>query len=134
MVCKITWEKNKNQLNHKSGLLWFELWKCLLPFGIGIRFYVILKAMSVFFAKGHFFFCLETHVETVLITWDIYSFWFLTLFITGLSSIYLEAAYELKVHKFNGWSVCGETGSEEPGIHHVARSDIIGSHKPSYSS
>lgn len=40
-----------------------------------------------------------------------------------------------KVDKFSGRDVClWENGIKKPNIHHVARNDIIGNHKPSYSS
>lgn len=90
------------------------------------RFYLILKGMSVFLRDacwnnahnlGHLIHFDSQHCSSL--DWATFIWW---------------QPMNSKVHNFNSRSVCGEMGTEKPNRPQVARSDIVGSHKLSYSS
>ena len=100
--------------------------KMFLIIEIEIRFYLILKGMSVFLRDA----CWNNvHNLGNLIHFD-------SQYCSSLdwATFIWWQPMNSKVHKFNGRGVCGEMGREKPNRPQVARSDIVGSHKPSYSS
>ena len=120
MVCKITWEEIK--INWAASQVYFGLnvKKCFLLIEIEIRFYLILKGMSVLLRDacwndvhnlGHLIQFDFQHCSSL--DWAAFIWWQLM---------------NSKVHKFNGRSLCGEMGREKPNRPPVARSDTVESH------